>query len=243
MTCEPEKVTGFVDEALEPASRAEIEAHLALCPACREQVDEERELRARLRALPTPELRPAFQHRLQARLATAAPRRRHWALPLAAALALLAFWVRGAAPFLAFELGRDHAKCYGMSALPAKFWSDDPELVSSWFQEQGTELPLIPGTASGLSLVGARYCPLFDRFAAHLYYMEGERHASLFVFKGPARFEDGYEATVGGRTILLFRSAGATLAAVSEQPEDAEALRRRFMTTVASLPAEVASLP
>ena len=53
-SCEPEKVTGYVDEALGPAARAEVEAHLASCPDCRQQVGEERDLRARLRALPSP---------------------------------------------------------------------------------------------------------------------------------------------------------------------------------------------
>jgi len=233
-SCAPEKVTGYVDEALEPAARAEVEAHLASCPDCRRQVDEERDLRARLRALPSPELRPAFEPQLRAAL-TRAPQRRFWALPLAASLVFLGLWARGAAPFVAFELSRDHAKCFGLARLPAKVWSDDPQVVAGWFEGQGTELPLIPGAAGGLGLVGARYCPLFDRFAAHLYYAEGERRASLFVLRGPARFRDAYEARVAGRTVLLFRSAGATLAAVSERAEDAEALRRRFTTTIATL--------
>ena len=233
-SCEPEKVTGYVDEALGPAARAEVEAHLASCPDCRRQVDEERDLRGRLRALPSPEPRPAFEPQLRAAL-LAGPRRRFWALPLAASLVVLGLWARGAAPFVAYELGRDHAKCFGLARLPAKVWSDDPQVIAAWFEGQGTDLPLVPEAAGGLGLVGARYCPLFDRFAAHLYYAEGERRASLFVLRGPARFRDAYEARVAGRTVLLFRSAGATLAAVSERAEDAEALRRRFTTTIATL--------
>jgi anti-sigma factor RsiW len=234
-SCEPEKVTGYVDEALEAAARAEIEAHLASCAACRQQVDEERDLRARLRALPSPELRPAFEGTLRAALSASQRRRRFWALPLAASLAFLGLWARGAAPFVAYELVRDHTKCFGLARLPAKVWSDDPQVVAGWFEAQGTGLPLIPASAGGLGLVGARFCPLFDRFTAHVYYAEGERHTSLFVFRGPARFGDSYEARVGGQTVLLFRTAGATLGVVSERSEDAEALRRRFTTTIASL--------
>lgn len=243
MSCEPERVTGYVDDALQPSERAEVEAHLASCAACREQVEEERDLRTRLRALPSPELRPGFEQQVRAALA---PRRSRisWALPIAAALTFLALWARGAPPFVAFELGRDHAKCFGRARLPAKVWSDDPQVITGWFEGQGTEMPLVPASAGGLSLVGARYCPLLDRFAAHLYYAEGDRRASLFVLRGPARFRDGYESRIGGRTVLLFRSAGLTLGAVAERSDDAEALRARFTTMVAAaLPAPAAPRP
>ena len=96
-------------------------------------------------------------------------------------------------------------------------------------------MPLIPENVAGLGLVGARYCPLLDRFAAHLYYTGGDRRASLFVLKGPARFRDAYEGRIGAQTVLLFRSAGTTVGIVSERPEDAEAFRRKFTTTVAAL--------
>jgi anti-sigma factor RsiW len=232
--CVPENVTGYVDGALTPEGAAEVDAHLLACPDCRRQAEEERALRARLRALPSPELRPGFEERLRAALPLR-PARRHWALPLAAALVLLALWVRGSAAFVAFELARDHAKCFGRAPLPAKVWSDDPGTVTAWFEGQGTELPLVPARVGDMSLVGARYCPLLDRFAAHLYYAEGDRHASLFVFRGPARFRDVHESRFRGHSVVLFRSAGMNLAAVAEAAEDAEAFRRKFTTTVASL--------
>lgn len=233
MSCDPEKITGYVDDALEPTERAALDAHLAGCPSCQQQVDEEREVGAQLRALPSPEPRPEFETELRRRLAER-PRRGLWALPLAASLALLALWARGAAPFVAYELARDHAKCFRLAELPAKVWSDDPAVVAAWFEDQGTNLPLVPENVAGLELVGARYCPLFDRIAAHLYYAGGDRNASIFVLKGPARFGDAYEGRVSGQTVLLFRSAGALVGIVSERPEDAEAFRRRFTTTVAS---------
>jgi anti-sigma factor RsiW len=234
MSCEPEKVTGYVDEALEPAERALIEEHLAGCPSCRQQVEEERDLRLRLRALPILEPRPAFEEDLRRRLA-GRPRRAFWALPLAASVAALALWARGAAPFVAYELAHDHVRCFGHAALPAKVWSDDASVIAAWFEGQGTEVPLIPESVAGLGLVGARYCPLLDRFAAHLYYTAEDRHASLFVIKGPARFGDAYEGRIGGQTVLLLHSAGTTVGIVSERPEDVEAFRRKFTTTIAAL--------
>jgi anti-sigma factor RsiW len=236
MSCDPEKVTGYVDEALDEAEHAAIFAHLADCPSCRQQVEEERDVRAHLRAVPSPEPRPAFEEDLRRRLA-GRPRRALWLLPLAASLAFLALWARGAAPFVAYELARDHAHCFGRPALPAKVWSDDSRVIAAWFEDQGTTLPPIPEDVAGLGLVGARYCPLLDRFAAHLYYTGGDRHASLFVLKGPARFQDTYEGRIGAQTVLLFRSAGTTVGIVSERAEDAEAFRRKFTRTVASLQA------
>jgi anti-sigma factor RsiW len=234
MSCEPEKVTGYVDDALDPLERSAIDAHLADCPECRKQIEEEQHLRAHLRALPGIEPRPAFEWDLRRQLA-GRPRRALWLLPLAASLAFLALWARGAAPFVAYELARDHARCFGHPALPAKVWSDDSAVITAWFERQGTALPLIPENVAGLELVGARYCPLLDRFAAHLYYTSGDRHASLFVLKGPARFQDAFEGRVGAETVFLFRSAGTTVGIVAERSEDAEAFRRKFTTTVADL--------
>jgi len=234
VTCEPEKVTGYVDDALDAAARAALEEHLDICPSCQQQAAEERDLRLRLQALALPEPRPAFEDDLRRRL-SGRPRRAFWALPLAASLVGLALWARGAAPFVAYELVRDHNHCFSHSALPAKVWSDDATVVASWFEDRGTTLPLIPEEVAGLGLVGARYCSLLDRFAAHLYYVGGDRHASLFVLQGPARFDTAYEGQIGGQTVLMLRSAGTMVAIVSERREDAEALRRKFTTTVATL--------
>ncbi len=203
MSCEPEKVTGYVDDALAPEEHAAVEVHLVECSSCRQQVEEERTCERGSAPCPRLEPRPAFEDQVRRRLA-GHPRRGFWALPFAASLvALLALWARGAAPFVAYELARDHAHCFDRAALPAKVWSDDAAVVVAWFEGQGTSLPLIPENVAGLGLVGARYCPLLDRFAAHLYYTGGDRHASIFVLKGPARFRDAYEGRIGAQTVLL----------------------------------------
>jgi hypothetical protein len=84
--------------------------------------------------------------------------------------------------------------------------------------------------------VGARYCPLVDRLAAHVYYANDDRHLSVFVFAGPARFA-GYElgTEARGREVRLLRSAGMTVALVSEHSEDVAAFRDHFTTTTALL--------
>ncbi len=235
MTCRPELVTGFVDGVLSPAERAGVEEHLAACPSCRDQVDFERSLGPRLRALPSPEPRPELLPAVRRRLA-AARSPRPWRLPATAAVVGLLLWGRGASPFVAWELARDHDHCFSQSQLPARIWSSDPIEVAQWFEDQGTAVPQLPEGRRGLSLVGARYCPLVDRLAAHVYYANDDRRLSVFVISGPARFS-GYElgTEARGREVRLLRSAGMTVALVSEHSEDVAAFREHFTTSTALL--------
>lgn len=235
MRCEPDQVTGYVDDALDATARAELEAHLDACATCREQVAAERDLRAGLRALPVPEPRPGFEAAVRRRLAAEGRTRRPWFLLTAAALAALALWARGSAPFVAWEVARDHNHCFGKERLPAKLWSNDPAEVTRWFEAQGTRLPPIPAGVGELGLVGARYCPLLDRVAAHLYYAGEERHLSVFVLSGPARFRSSWAAESRGNEVRFLRSAGTTVALVSDRHEDVEAFRAAFTTTVAAI--------
>jgi len=65
-----EDLTALLDGALPPARRAEAEAHLAGCDACRAERDRLAAALARLGALPPPaEPSPWFATRLEARLA------------------------------------------------------------------------------------------------------------------------------------------------------------------------------
>ena len=68
MSCDPLHITAYVDGVVPPEARAEVESHLASCPACREQEAFERGLRERLRAAPSPELPAGLEGRLRRRL-------------------------------------------------------------------------------------------------------------------------------------------------------------------------------
>ena len=136
---------------------------------------------------------------------------------------------------MAWQVARDHNHCFAMERLPAKLWSNDPTEVTRWFEAQGTRLPPIPAGVGELGLVGARYCPLVDRVAAHLYYAGEERHLSVFVLSGPARFRDSWATESRGNEVRFLRSAGMTVALVSNKHGDVEAFRAAFNTTVARL--------
>lgn len=231
MSCDPERVTAYVDGALDAAQCPELQAHLASCPECRAQAEAERELRARLKALPAPTPAPELEARVRASL-HARPRTRSWLLPLAAGLVALLAWGRGATPFVAWELSRDHDHCFGKRRLPAEVWSSNPIHVAQWLEGRGTRVPAIPEAAGGLELVGARYCGLLDRRVAHLYYSNGERHLSLFLVPGPVR-DPSREMRPRGNYVRLLRVGGENVGIVSEEEESVEAFTRALSSTVA----------
>jgi anti-sigma factor RsiW len=237
VSCDPVRVTGYVDGALSPAERVQVEAHLAGCPTCRAQAEEERALRARLLSLPHPEFPRALESVVRARLMHAPRPRRAWRvlLPLAAVLVLGFLWVRAAPGLVATELAWDHGHCFGKEKLPAKVWSSDPVVIERWFADQGTLVPRAPESAAGLTLVGARYCMLMDRRVAHLYYADREHRLSLHVVPGPVRFAWPQRRQSMGRTVQLLHSGGLAVGLTSEEPEVVDAFTRALSVQTADL--------
>ncbi len=82
--------------------------------------------------------------------------------------------------------------------------------------------------------MGARYCSLVDRVAAHVLY-EGDRTSvSLFVITGPLRARSDWSTLVDGLHLRFVRAAGHTLAIVGESEDDVRAVLRAFATSVAT---------
>ena len=228
MSCEPEKISAYVDGALDAETRAAVEAHLATCEVCREQVNSERELRGALRALPPPLPRDGFESALRKRLRRQRPRLRRWLLPIAAALAIVALWGRGAAPVVAWELSRDHTHCFSAKKLPAEVWTGDSAVMASWIEKRGRTSPLLPEKVAGLELVGGRFCPLADRSVAHLYYVGAEAHVSLFLVPGSVRFGGAYSTRSRGAAVRLLRVGGSIVGIVGDREEDVAGMQRAF---------------
>jgi hypothetical protein len=155
-----------------------------------------------------------------------------------AALCLLGLWLRGRPSFVAWEVARDHQRCFGRRLLPARVWSSDPAEVRDWLESRGTPTPILPSYAHAAELVGARYCPLVDRVAAHVYYGGGAGIVSVFLLSGPARIGNGWEGSARGLHVRLLPAAGRTLAIVGESEADVAETARAFTTTVAAGRAE-----
>jgi anti-sigma factor RsiW len=244
VSCEPERVTALVDGALEGDVRARIEAHLATCERCRGQAAEEKALHERLRALPPLELPSGLEERVRTRLR----RRGHGAramrtlLPLAAVL-MLALWFRGYAPFVAWELARDHDHCFSRPQLPAQVWTSEPVVLEEWFQERGDRLPLLPSSAGPLVLLGGRHCWLADASRApHVYYASGESQLSVFVVPHGVRMRDDFGTTSRGDAVALLRLGTRVVGIVGDDHGDVSAFVTRLRTSVAVLDAGGADL-
>lgn len=210
MSCDPERVTGYVDVELDPVAREAIEGHLGACAACRDQAAFERRLREQLRSLPSAEPAPGLEARVRSALR---PGRRiaRWALPLAASLVLLLWWGRGAAAFVAWELVQDHEQCESVRSLAL---TDET-------------LPAMPRAAAGLDLVAASLCQLRDgSVVVHLQYVGQERRVSAFIIRQGVHFGESYTTRVGRSAVRLTRSAGSVVGLVAERSEDLEAFQQ-----------------
>jgi len=171
---------------------------------------------------------------------TRPPRRRGGGLRLlalaAAVLVILGLWARGLPSFVAWEVARDHERCFGRRLLPARLWSSDPPEIRDWLESRGTPTPFLPGHAVNADLMGARYCALADRVAAHVYYGGREaRPLSVFLLSGPVRIGDGWSGRSRGLHVQLLRAVGRTLAVVGEDEAEVAAAARYFRHTVAGL--------
>jgi hypothetical protein len=156
-------------------------------------------------------------------------------LPLAAVL-VLAVWARGFAPFVAWELSRDHDHCFGMSRLPAQVWASEPDRVEEWFGERGDRLPLLPARVGSLALLGGRHCRLPDTSRApHVYYASDDGQLSVFVVPHGVRMADDFATSSRGNAVALLRLGPRVVGVVGEDHGDVSAFVTRLRTSVADL--------
>lgn len=158
-----------------------------------------------------------------------------WAVAVVGMLLALILWARGLPGFVAWEVARNHERCFGRRHLPARVFSDDPDLVRDWLESRGTPIAPLPARAGDLEIAGARYCPLQDRVAAHVFFVGEGPPVSVFVLSGPARVGDGWDGQSEGLHVRLVRSAGRVLAVVGERERDVEAVARALTTSLACL--------
>jgi len=236
LTCDPERVTGFVDGELGAEAAVAVAAHLETCASCRAQAAAEKELRARLRGLALPEAPARLEARVRSRVRrpSVLSRTVRWALPVAAVV-VIGLGLRGHAPLVAWELSRDHEHCFSIRPLPAKVRSSEPRVVAEWFEGQGTYLPAVPDRVADLVLVGARYCTLPDlSFAPHVYYASSSRHLSAFVVPHGVRLGGRFAGVARGRPVRLLRVEGEVVGIVGESEADVQAFETALRPVLAA---------
>ena len=190
----------YVDGHAQPGERATIDAHLRTCPACRDRVAGESEIRTAIAERRTA-LRSSASDDLRRRCAASAraaepvviaapapsPSRRVWVPLSMAATILLAvagvffYGLRGGGEALAAQLVVDHVKCFEFAPEP-KLLPDAQAVAREWVTARGWNLKLPDNRPSEeLQILGVRRCISTDGSTAHVMYRWHGKPLSVYV--------------------------------------------------------------
>ena len=202
MSCDPERVTGFVDGELDAETTAAVAAHLEACAACRAQAEAERGLRARLRGLPAPALPQGLEARVRARDAAAAPRRRaRWRASrcrsrpsssrASGSAATFRSW-RGTSPGTTTSASRD-ARCPRRSGAASRgSWPSGSRRRAPGCRACRTASASSPSSAPGTARSSG------VSLAPHVYYASPGSQVSVFVVPHGVRLADRFAGAARG---------------------------------------------
>ena len=233
-------VTPYVDGELDAANRAEVDAHLRVCPPCHSRVAAERNVKELLQTRKAvfqqqgapPALRAkcagiagtaGFKARTAARPAQSSTwRTRLTPYALAASLVVI---VGGAFLYeltdrsvrvLAAELTADHVKCFGLNRLLGTHEAAsvvEGSIGSSFAWP--LHLPEGPERA-GLELVGARPCLYGEGRIAHIMYRHNGHPVSVFMLPKTSRAEALVD--VMGHEAAVWSIGGRTFVLIAREP-------------------------
>jgi anti-sigma factor RsiW len=223
----------YVDGEAATHEVAEVERHLALCPACRASVAAQRTARLVLQARGreiAPPLPPGLRTRLAATLPSSGRPGLGWGgrLSAFAAAAVLFVTMVGALELVsprsnvlyAAQLAIDHVRCF-MAEVSSTHAADPTVLEREYADSYGWTVDVPPSNeAIGLRLVAARRCPFWIGNHAHLLYRLGDREVSLYVDRGDTRASD--ELHVLGHTEHIWQSRGNSYAVITRGVPDAQ---------------------
>ena len=199
----------YLDGELPPASRAEIDAHLAGCPACRAEIEANRAFIARLKAdVSYFEAPPGLAARLAQRLGSEpagtvvrlspAPKRESFWRPMAlAASFVLAVLLSGGVGYMSSlpvsgdRITQEVVDSHVRSLLAGHLTdvaSTDQHTVKPWFNGHlDTAPPVKDFAAQGFPLIGGRLDYIDHRPVAAMVYRHGLHPINLFVWADPSQ--------------------------------------------------------
>lgn len=229
-----ERLTPYVDDALPPGERGEVERHLNVCPPCRRSAVEEQGGRTLLRegadGLRQPPLPPGLRSRCEAlaqhhgRVRTMASWRARLVpatlmatVTLLAGLALLSVATRRSDALLAAQLTADHVKCFKVF-VPGE--TVEAAAVEAHLEgNYGWDMHVPPSSPEhDVVLLGGRRCLYAEGTVPHVMYRAaGTAPVSLFRIDGDSR--DASEVTALGHRCRIWSRGGHTYVLVA--PESA----------------------
>lgn len=225
----------YVDGDAGPAARAEVDAHLATCPACRALAVAQREVRvllvSRRRSLvdPAPEGLSTDVRRV-AQTAIADTARLRWTAVAAAAGVVLAVsggavWATGqSSVLLAAQLTLDHLKCFVIDGDDRADGLTPADGQAHFHDDFGMDVTLPTPSGDGRAkLVSVRQCLYGQGWVAHALYRVDGGEVSLFVLSG--RHRDGALDAFGRHADVIARGDRTfVVVAPSGVPQVAQAL-------------------
>jgi anti-sigma factor RsiW len=228
-------IVPFVDGLAGVEDRARVEAHLAVCPPCRDRVIAERVAHDALVA-ERDQLRATAPPSLRARCAglCAHTRSRRWipvSIAAAAALLLAFFWfgtTDAGTPVLAAQLTLDHVKCFKLNSQ--RVTGSPAALADYWRDHYGWPITVPSGADPDLRLTGVRRCGSSDGQTAHIMYKFNGKPVSLFVARHAAdRVRTARTVNVFGEEAVVWSTADRTYVLVGDEPRQAmEMLAAQF---------------
>jgi anti-sigma factor RsiW len=232
----------FLDGEFEERERAEAEAHLASCPACRAMADGQARIRAAVRqklrqAMTAPAPAGRAPDALRDRIAKSLTKERRplWRrtlspLPIAtmaacAAGVLVVLASHSGNPDLLEDAIRNHHR-----GLPLEV---DAAAMPGWFADKLDFHPALPHFAGGVRVEGARLSNLREWPAAYVRYQLPRGQVGLFIIDDPdGRFDaPGHDVRLGrevvrvasakGYNVAIWRQNEIVYSLVSDLDEDA----------------------
>jgi anti-sigma factor RsiW len=236
MICSRELIEGYLDEELRSDLSAEVQEHLAHCPACSETYARIQQQKADIRAMAPAYTAPdILQHSVSNALLLEVQREtathgRHvnwrW-LAIAASVLLVVSMAWNVTRLLPGPAGNDllaqnilssHVRSLiGTHLLDVP--SSDQHTVKPWFNGKLDFSPQVKDLASqGFPLIGGRIEYLSDRAVAALVY--GRRQHVINLFTWPAASATGNigEWSRNGYNLVHWTDSGMTYWAVSDIP-------------------------
>ena len=218
----------YIDNELEPAAAADLQAHLALCAGCRELVGAREALARLVRRLP---YYPASDH-LRAKIARSTTRRRFnptlltWAAVLALAASLggsvgvvrfaRAKLASDATVAVADEIVGDHVRALRDDHL-FDVRSSDQHTVKPWFLGKLDFSPPVQDLAgAGFPLIGGRLDNVAGQPVAALVYQRRLHPIDVYIWPAADRTVATDTRTIRGFQVRHWVRNGMSLWAVSD---------------------------
>ena len=235
---------GLIDGELDAANTALVEAHVARCEGCREELERLQAIRNLLR---TDGVRHSAPETLQQRIAdlpelSPMAGNRHmlpgWLAPglagaLAASLAMVLFVPASEQSGIDQQLVSSHVRSLQPGHL-TDVQTTNQHIVKPWFNGKIDFAPPVPELAAqGFPLAGGRLDSVDGRTVAAIVYHRRLHTVNLFVW--PARPAAERTSTEDGFELAEWSEGGLRFAAVSDIPsQELQQFQRTFRAQVAA---------